>query len=117
MGFTVIFYKTASGICPVQDFLEHLDVKMNAKMISMLEILEDKGNLLREPYSKYLGNGIFELRCKFGSDITRALYFFYLNGEIIVTNAFIKKTQKTPKKELITALLRKRDYIQRREHL
>ncbi|MFQ9111530.1 MULTISPECIES: type II toxin-antitoxin system RelE/ParE family toxin [Butyribacter] len=41
-------------------------------------IIFKKGNMLRQPYSKHLEDGIFELRCKFGSDITRVLYFFPL---------------------------------------
>ena len=45
------------------------------------------------------GEGIFELRAKVGSDITRVLYFFYVERHIILTNGFIKKTQKTPRKK------------------
>ena len=37
---------------------------------------------LREPYSKHLTEGIFELRAKVGSDETRVLYFFYLDRRI-----------------------------------
>ncbi len=37
--------------------------------------------MLREPYSKHLDDGIFELRCKFGSGITRVLYFFSIMRE------------------------------------
>ena len=76
MKFTIEFYEKETGEIPVQEFIDSLDYKMGAKVLSMLEILEEKGNLLREPYSKPLGEGIFELRCKFGSDITRTLYFF-----------------------------------------
>ena len=69
---------------------------MRAKMFGMIELLQEKGNKLREPYSKHLDDGIFELRCKVGNDITRVLYFFYYEGQIILTNGFVKKTQKTP---------------------
>ena len=65
----------------------------------MLELLEEYGNALREPYSKPLGNHIFELRTKVGSDINRMLYFFYYQGKIIVTNGFMKKTNETPKQD------------------
>ena len=58
----------------------------------MIELLQEKGNQLREPYSKHLDDGIFELRCKVGSNITRVLYFFYYKGQIILTNGFVKKT-------------------------
>ena len=57
--FEVIFYEKVNGDCPVEDFLSGLDVKMRAKMVGLLEILEDKGNTLREPYSKHIDDGIF----------------------------------------------------------
>lgn len=63
--------------------------------------------------SKHLESGIFELRCKFGGDITRVLYFFYYDGKIVLTNGFIKKTQKTPKYEIQLAKDRREDFIER----
>ena len=75
--FEVIFYEKENGDCPVEDFLLSLDMKMKAKMVGLLELLEEYGNQLREPYSKHLDDGIFEIRCKVGSNITRVLYFFY----------------------------------------
>ena len=62
--------------------------------------MEEYGSELREPYSKYLEDGIFELRGKVGNNISRVMYFFYVGNRIILTNGFIKKTQKTPRKEL-----------------
>ena len=53
-----------------------------------------------EPYSKHLEDGIFELRAQQGNNIARTLYFFRVGQRIVITNGFIKKTQKTPKKEL-----------------
>ena len=111
--FNVIFYETEDGKTPVEDFLNLLDIKMRAKVIRLLEILEQKGTELREPYSKHLDDGIFELRCKFASNITRTLYFFYKDGDIIITNGFIKKTQKTPPSEIKLAKERRADYIDR----
>lgn len=58
-------------------------------------------------------NEIFEMRCKFGSNITRVLYFFYYEGKIIMTNGFVKKTQKTPKEEIRIAKDRRKDFIER----
>lgn len=55
-------------------------------------------------------NEIFELRTKHGSNIVRCLYFYRKGKVIIVTNSFIKKTQKTPKSEIELALERKADY-------
>ena len=95
--YEIIFYDTADGKCPVQDFLDSLDSKFLAKTLRTIDLLETNGPLLREPYSKPLENGIFELRTKHGSDINRVFYFFIIGQKIILTNGIIKKTNKTPK--------------------
>lgn len=62
-----------------------------------VRLLEEYGNELRLPYSRHLEDGIFELRAKVSSNITRVLYFFYVGQTIVLTNGFVKKTQKTPR--------------------
>ncbi len=79
----------------------------------IMKVLQEKGNELREPYSKHLSDGIFEIRGKAGSDISRVLYFFYHGGKIIITNGFIKKTQKTPVEEIKKAKAYRDDYKER----
>lgn len=113
--FKIIFYETADGECPVIDFINNLPKKMREKIFKSIDILRIKGNSLREPYSKSLEDGIFELRCKVGADITRTLYFFYIGKKIIMTNGFTKKTQRTPKSEIDLAKARREDYIKREE--
>ncbi len=108
MKFTVEFYEKENGEIPVINFIDSLEPKMGAKVLSLIEILEEKGNQLRLPYSECLEDGIFELRCKFGSDITRTLYFFYEGANIILTNSFVKKTQKTPSRQILLTHDRKR---------
>lgn len=111
--FEVVFFEKRNGETPVEDFIAALDIKMRAKLVGLLEILEEKGNLLREPYSKHLEDGIFEIRCKVGNNLTRVLYFFYYEGKIVLTNGFIKKTQKTPSEEIRLAKKRKADFMER----
>ena len=82
-----------------------------------LDILKEYGNELREPYTKYLEDGIFELRIKLGSDISRILYFFYDGRNIVLTNGFIKKTWKTPRGEIEKAKMYRKDYFHRTERL
>lgn len=81
----------------------------------ILEFLEEMGPQLREPYSKALGDGIFEIRAKQGSDISRVLYFFMVGRRIILTNGFVKKTDKTPPREIDKAKRYRADYQQREE--
>lgn len=111
--YEIEFYSTEAGDEPVKEFLDGLNPKMRAKAIRELLILQDKGNELREPHSKYMGEGLFELRIKFASDISRIFYFFVIGNKIILTNEFIKKQQKTPQREIDKAIRYKNDYERR----
>lgn len=111
--FIVEFYENRNGERPVEIFLDSLDIKMRNKLVMIMKVLQEKGNELREPYSKHLTDGIFEIRGKVGNDISRVLYFFYYGGKIIVTNGFIKKTQKTPAEEIEKAKRCRDDYLER----
>jgi phage-related protein len=114
--YEVVFYDTEGGKCPVQEFLDSLEPKLLAKTLRTIDLLEANGPEIREPYSKYLESGIFELRTKQGSDITRVLYFFYVGKKVILTNGFIKKTQKTPRLAIVLAKRYKDDFEWRYEH-
>ena len=110
--FDVVYFEKEDGSCPISEFLHSLDLKMAVRVYGMISLLQENGNMLREPYSKYLKNGIFELRIQSGSDISRILYFFYVGRKIILTNGFIKKTQNTPKKEMELAQKYREQYIE-----
>lgn len=114
--FEVEFYEKANGEQPAKEFMLGLDKKLRAKLADTIVILQDNGYELREPYSKHISEGIFELRAKQGSDITRVMYFFYVDRHIILTNGFIKKTQKTPQSEIEKAKRYRADYLKRREN-
>ena len=115
--FEVLFYSRTDGTEPAKDFILSLDTKMRAKMLRTIEMLTINGNQLREPYSKPLDDGIFELRAKVGSDISRVLYFFIVGRKIILTNGFVKKTQKTPKEEIECAKQYRANYLSRKENI
>lgn len=80
--FKLIAQEKENGEVPVEEFLDSINPKMRAKIFGLLGILQEKGNMIREPYSKHIGDGIFELRCKFGNDITRVLYFFIMREKL-----------------------------------
>lgn len=114
MDFEIIFYDKSDGTEPVKEFLDSLNVKMRAKMVREIELLAVNGPELREPYSKAIGDGIFELRAKVGSDISRVLYFFFIGRKIILTNGFIKKSNRTPPGEKDKAIKYRAEYMSRK---
>ncbi len=111
MQYSAIFYEMKDGRQPAKEFLLSLDYDMRAKMVRLLELLQKNGPALREPYSKELGDGIFELRARVGSDISRLLYFYDEGKLVLLTNGFIKKTQKTPKNQIELAKKYRADYF------
>ena len=111
--FEVEYFEKEDGTFPAEEFILSQDVKMRAKLFRLLELLEEKGNTLREPYSKSLDDGIFEIRAKQGNNITRVLYFFYVGNKIILTNGFVKKSQKTPPSEIALAKKYRAEYEKR----
>jgi phage-related protein len=83
----------------VNIFLESvLNEREIAKTIHVIELLEEFGKTLGLPHSRYMDDGILELRIR-GKREIRLLYCFYKN-KAIVLHAFIKKTQNTPTKIL-----------------
>ena len=113
--YSVEFYEKPDGSRPAEEFILSQDVKMRARLFAVLEYLEDRGPALREPYSKALSDGIFEVRAKQGSDISRVLYFFITGRRIILTNGFVKKTVKTPPREIDRAKRYRADFLDRME--
>lgn len=111
--FTIEFYEKETGEQPVEKFILQLEPKMQAKIIKILDLLEENGPLTGLPYSEHLENGIFEIRAKQGRNITRVLYFFDARRKIILTNGFVKKTQKTPRREIELAKKYRAEYERR----
>ena len=112
--FEIVFYKKEDGTKPAKEFILSLDDKMRAKMFRCVDMLRKNGGKMSEPESKYLEDGILELRAKVGSDISRVLYFFVIGNKAVLTNGFIKKTQKTPRAEIELAKKYRNDYLQRK---
>ena len=110
----VEFYDLPDGKEPAKDFVLSLEPKMRDKMLWTIQLLRDNGTALRMPYSEPQEDGIFELRAKVGSDISRVLYFFFVGNKAILTNGFIKKTQKTPQAEKDKAKKYRADYLSRK---
>ena len=116
LEFDIRFYDLEDGTKPAMDFIENLPPKMQAKVLHLVDMLGKNGAELREPYSKHLVDGIFELRGQIGSDISRVLYFFMIGKKAILTHGFIKKTAKTPSSEIMRAKKYRAEYLSREEY-
>ncbi|HBR12013.1 MAG TPA: addiction module toxin RelE [Chryseobacterium sp.] len=94
-----------------QDFFDKQNLKVKSKIIWTFELIEDLQRV-PETYLKHLENtdGLYEIRVQVGSDIFRIFCFFDEGQIVVVADSFQKKTQKTPKKEIETALKIKKEY-------
>ena len=112
----VQFYRTSSGRCPVEVFLDSLTGKQAQKVIWVLRLIEELDTVPRQYFKKLVNtDGLWEVRIQFGGNIFRLLGFLDGDELLILTSGFAKKTQKTPRKEIATAEQRKRDYLNRRQ--
>ncbi len=106
MNFTYDFAQVNNRI-PMIEFLESLSGKERAKIFASIDKLIELKNHGIQPkknLSKYLEDGIFELRVSFENRISRSLYFYESAQQVIFTHGFIKKSQKTPRNEIEKAL-------------
>lgn len=109
---TINFYRTRSGRCPVEEFLDALTSKHAQKVAWVLQLIEEL-EVVPTQYFKKLVNteDIWEVRIQQGGNIFRLLGFFDGATLIILTQGFAKKSQKTPLDEIRLAESRKRDYF------
>lgn len=97
--FTVIFHDE------VESELTDLPPLLQAKMVKQLKKLKHNPQQLREPDTKLIGDGLFEIRAKAG-DIARGLWVYRAGKKIYLLRIFIKKTTKTPLEEITLAWAR-----------
>ena len=114
MEFSIEFYETNAGRCPVRDFLDKLkesDLDDFAAVLAGIAKLRNR-EYHRPPLSKNVGDDLFELR-HVGRLNTRLLFFFMKGRRIILLHGIRKKTRALPLRERQVALQRKRDRLAR----
>jgi len=82
-----------------------------ADFIKVTNLIKKHGPNLGKPHTDSLGKKIFEIRAKGKEGIGRSLFCYAIKetNEIVILHSFIKKSQKTPKKEIEIALARKKE--------
>jgi len=108
------FYKTSTGKCPITEYLDTLPGKVVQKITWVLSIIEEFDVVPIKYFKKLEGRkDIYECRIDFGGNTYRLLGFFYDGKFIVLTNGFMKKTQKTPLEEIDLCESRMRDFTVR----
>lgn len=94
---TVVAYKDYTT-----DFLDLQTKKVRDKYLWTIQLIEEI-EVVPSTYLKHLEDGIYEVRIKQGSNIYRVMSFFDEDKLVLTVNGFRKKSQKTPKSEIIKA--------------
>ncbi|WP_133645325.1 type II toxin-antitoxin system RelE/ParE family toxin [Paraburkholderia flava] len=106
MNWTVYYYNER-----VKRAVLDVPASILASYLRLLELMQEFGADLRMPYSRAMGDGLFELRPE-GSDIGRVLYCTEVGRSVIVLHSFVKKTRETPLSELRTGRTRLKEINQ-----
>jgi phage-related protein len=112
----VIFYESSSGRRPVEEFLDTLSAKQAQKTAWVINLVEDLAVVPAQYFQKMPNTeDLWEVRVKSGNNIFRFLGFFDGRKLVVLSHAFQKKTQKTPRQAIRLAEDRKRDYFRRKK--
>lgn len=118
--YKIEFYENQHGESEVWDFLEALRIKSGTskdariqynQILFYIDLLAKNGTNLPANITKYLEDGIWELR----PGNNRVFYFYYEENQYVLLHHFRKKSQKTPKREIARAKAKRDDYIQQKE--
>jgi phage-related protein len=94
----------------VRDELEALPPDMQARFRRIVELIQGYGlERVHEPHVKHLEGLLWEMRMKGNDGISRAIYVTAKGRRVVVVRVFVKKTQKTPRREIELALQRARE--------
>ncbi|MDD3926444.1 MAG: type II toxin-antitoxin system RelE/ParE family toxin [bacterium] len=117
MNWEIELYAKENGEIPVLEFQRSLTAKHRAKSTRDIDMLAEFGTLLREPYVKAVKGerykGLWELRTKFASDISRIFYFLPVGNRFVLLNGYVKKDMKLDSRELDIAKRYMEDYLRR----
>jgi len=107
VSYSIIYYSQE-----VQDDIMTLPATLQARYIGLTNRMLEFGPHLGLPHTDAFGGGLFELRLKGAEGIARVFFCTMVGQEIVMLHSFIKKTQKTPEKELKLAKQRMKEIKQ-----
>ena len=109
--YKIYYYTTVLGENPFSDFLDRLSGQQQAKILRIFSNIKEHGLSSILPHVKKLsGTPLWEIRI-LGKDNIRVLYVCPLKETVLVLHGFVKKQQKTPDREITTALQRYKEWL------
>jgi phage-related protein len=97
----------------VRDELDALPQDMRARFRRIVDLIQGYGlERMREPHVKHLEGPLWEMRMKGRDGISRAIYVTAKGRRVVVVRVFVKKTTRTPRREIDLALGRAKGVIQ-----
>lgn len=116
--YTVEFYEDINGNSEVRDYIEQLvqhsitdkNARINKnKIFTYIKALQEYGTRIGSPIVKHITGDLWELR-----PLSNRIFFFYWkDNKFVLVHHFMKKSQKTPEKEIATAMRNIKDWIER----
>ena len=116
--YEIIFYRSRNGKSEIEQYLDELAKKAQTsktdrinriKILSYLNALSEYGTRIGQPIVKHIEGNIWELR-----PLSKRIFFFYWkDNKFVLLHHFIKKSQKTPARELEQARLKLKDFLDR----
>lgn len=101
MEYTIEYYRS-----DVREGINNWPLTLRVRYTKLTERMAHAGGNLGEPHTSAFGDGLFELRVKGAEGIGRVFFCTIVGKRIVMLHSFIKKTQKTPRKELDIAAAR-----------
>ena len=106
----VKFYETVSGRCPVLDYVDKQPVRVQARILEALSSIEESGLKASRVTFKQIKGKLWEIKIRFGG-AHRIFYVMADKKTLVLLHAFLKKTNKTPQREIETAMTRMAEII------
>lgn len=106
MSWSIKYYNSK-----VEKSILSLSEGLLARYLRLTDLMLEFGPNLGMPHTRFLDDGLLELRVKGKEGIACVFYCTLINKRIIMLHVFIKKPQKTPKKEFNIAIRRMKEVI------
>lgn len=110
----ILYYFSSDSRNPIKDFIDSLEHKQKAKIFRIFQTIQQYGLEAVMPHIKKLtGLPLWEMRI-LGKDNIRMIYILIDTDSICILHGFIKKSQKTPEKDITTAMNRYQEWQERK---